>query len=248
MTTREATGFLPIGGTLNGAGRHRSSASDWAAIIGFGLVQWPWLLKSLSGGRRRDKAALLARLGLPSDALPNLGSWKADTGFLKRIIDRIEEGRPQSVVELGAGASTLVTARALQLFGGGRLTSYDQHDGFVDATRAWLGEHGMAVDLRAAPLTTPPAGWPGLWYALTDLPETIELLLIDGPHWTLHPFVRGAAEILFDRIPVGGIVMLDDAARLGERVVARRWKRKWPGFEWRLEPGIKGTLVGVRRS
>lgn len=248
MTTREATRYLPIGRTLNGGEVHRSSASDWAAIIGFGLMQWPWLLKSLWGGRKRDKAALLARLDLPADALPNLGSWKADTGFLARIVERIEAARPQTVVELGAGASTLITARALARSGGGRLTSYDQHGDYVAATRDWLGEHELDADLRTAPLAPPPAGWPGLWYDLADIPETIDLLLIDGPHWTLHPFVRGAAETLFDRVPVGGMVMLDDAARLGERVVARRWKRAWPGFEWRLEAGIKGTLVGVRRS
>ena len=45
----------------------------------------------------------------------------------------------------------------------------------------------------------------------------------------------------------GGIVMLDDAARPGERLVAKHWKRDWPQFDWTLMPGIKGTLVGVRR-
>jgi hypothetical protein len=58
----------------------------------------------------------------------------------------------------------------------------------------------------------------------------IDLLVIDGPPWTLNPFVRGRAEVLFDRIVPGGMVLLDDAARPGERVVAQRWKRDWPGF------------------
>jgi predicted O-methyltransferase YrrM len=60
--------------------------------------------------------------------------------------------------------------------------------------------------------------------------------------------VRGSAERLFDRIAPGGVVMLDDAARPGERIVARRWRERWPDFEFRLLPGIKGTLMGVRRS
>jgi hypothetical protein len=72
--------------------------------------------------------------------------------------------------------------------------------------------------------------------------------VIDGPPWTIHPYVRGAAESLFDRIAPGGVVMLDDGARPGERVVAARWRRRWPNFDFRLEnSGTKGTLIGVRR-
>src|SRR3546814_3380047 len=67
--------------------------------------------------------ALLDELGLPHDALPHLGSWKADMGFLRHIVREIARLRPAHVVELGAGASTLIAARALALHGGGRLTS-----------------------------------------------------------------------------------------------------------------------------
>ena len=247
MTTRDATGLLPRAHDPLSADLD-VSLSDWAHILAFGTIGWPWLLKSLSGGRPEDKAALLARLGLPPHALPHLGSWKADVSFLDLIVDRIEATQPSNVVELGAGASTLVTTRALQLYGGGRLLSFDQHADFVEATRAWLAEHGLSADLRAARLRPSPRGWPGYWYAVDGLPERIDLLIVDGPPWTVHPYVRGAAEVLFDRIPVGGAVLLDDAARPGERIVARRWRRHWPGFEFSLDTsGTKGTLIGVRR-
>jgi hypothetical protein len=36
-------------------------------------------------------------------------------------------------------------------------------------------------------------------------------------------------------------VLLDDAARPGERVVAARWRRDWPNFRFTLLPGAKGT-------
>jgi hypothetical protein len=244
MTTREATRLLPRTDLADGIA---TSASDWFHILAFGAIGWPWLLKSLSGGRPADKAALLDRLGLPADALPNLGSWKADTVLLRLIVDHIETHRPQSVVELGAGASTLVTAQALRLFGGGRLTSFDQHRDFVIATQAWLGDHGLSADMYPAALVPAPGDWPGYWYDLAHLPDRIDLLTVDGPPWTIHPYVRGAAETLFDRIPVGGTVMLDDGARPGERVIARRWARKWPQFDFRLETtGAKGTLIGLR--
>lgn len=243
MTTKHATPLR----TRPQAGPGRSWA-DWAAVLAFGAIGWPWLLKSLSGGRRRDKAALLAELGLPGDALPHLGSWKADTVLLATIVEAIAALRPRCVVELGVGASSLVAARALALHGGGRLTGFDQHEDFVASTRAWLAEHGLAADLRPAPLVPAPAGWPGFWYDLGALPERIDLLIVDGPPWTLHPLVRGAAATLFDRIPPGGLVLLDDAARPGERLVARRWRQDWPEFDFRLDRrGTKGTLIGMRR-
>ena len=99
--------------------------------------------------------------------------------------------------------------------------------------------------MHYASLEPSPGGWPGRWYALSDVPETIDLLIIDGPPWTIHPQVRGAAEVLFDRLSPGAIVLLDDAARPGERMVARRWAANWPGMTFARAGGsTKGTLMG----
>lgn len=243
MTSRNATSALA---RLDDTGVTRD-AGDWVRLAAFGAVQWPWLLKSLYGGRKADKGALLDRLGLPGDALPHLGSWKADTGLLHRIVDTIVEHRPATVVELGAGASSLVAAQALRLVGeGGRLVSFDQHGDFVGAVRNWLADHDLKADVRHAPLVAHDGLWSGLWYDLHGVPDAIDLLLIDGPPWALGPTIREGAARLFSHIPVGGIVMLDDAARPGERLLARNWRRDWPQFDWKLLPGIKGTLVGVR--
>lgn len=244
MTSREITGLLPLRDTARG-----DAASirwgDRLQVYLYGAITWPFLLISLWGGTKASKALLLARLAMAEDALPNLGSWKADTGFLHRIVDAVEELRPRHVVELGAGASSLVCARALQIHGGGMLHSYDQHSGFVDATRDWLRHEGVSAKLRHAALEEAPDGWHGLWYVLSDLPERIDLLIIDGPPWAIHPLVRGAAEILFDRLAPGGIVLLDDAARPGERVVAQRWAENWPNMRFaRMGGSTKGTLVG----
>lgn len=245
MTSREATPILTR--SLN-ADVERDAA-DWAVLLAFGAVQWPWLLKSLYGGRKRDKAALLQRLGLADDSLPNLGSWKADVAFLDLLVDEIVAHRPRSIVELGAGATTLVMAQAMQCAGyAGRLVSFDQHADFVAATRAWLASHQLAADLRHAPIVTPTGRWRDLWYDLEAVPDQIDLLVIDGPPWTIRPDVRGEADRLFERVAPGGLVVLDDAARPGERLVQRRWRRRWPDFDWQLRPGVKGLLTGRRAA
>ena len=249
MTSRDLTGFLSLNeATIATASRSRR-LSDMAWRIGFGAIGWPWLLASLSGGRPADKRALLDELGLPHDALPHLGSWKADVGFLRHIVREIARVRPAHVVELGAGASSLIAARALQLHGGGRLHSFDQHGGFVDATRQWLADHAIDADISHAPLTHESADWPGRWYALERVPERIDMIIIDGPPWSVHPLVRGAADSLFARLSPDGVVLLDDAARPGERIVAQRWRARWPHIDFRLmRGGTKGTLVGRRRD
>lgn len=243
MTSRETTHLLARADGYDALPRPFRERIE---VIAFGAIQWPWLLRSLWGGRKADKAALLARLDLPDDALPNLGSWKADTRFLVHIVDAIERRRPATVVELGCGASSLVIARALQKYGGGHLVSYDQHLDFVTATGEWLAGHGLAADIRHAPLGPPPGDWPGLWYQLADVPRDIDLLVIDGPPWALHPLVRGAAESLFPRLADHATILLDDAARPGERLVARRWQQRWPDIAFSFDPsGTKGTLIGT---
>jgi predicted O-methyltransferase YrrM len=249
VTSRETTRFLPLAGDTRGENAKWRSMRDWATLLAFAPIQAPWLLRSLHGGSITQKHALLDRLELPHDALPNLGSWKADTGLLTLIADHILTHKPKLVVEFGTGASTLIVARALQMAGGGAFISFEQHAQFVDATRAWLAEHDLKADLRAVPLRPSPRGWPGLWYDHGPLPGDIDLLLIDGPPWTLHPFTRGAAEILFAQMAPGGTILLDDGARPGERVIARRWRKAWPDFTFELvKGGTKGTLVGKRRG
>ena len=249
MTTREATSLLPRTADAEVIGDYARSLSEWAAVLAFGAIQWPWLLRSLRGGTLAEKHALLDRLDLPYDALPYLGSWKADTGLLKLLVDHISEHKPKLVVEFGTGASTLILARALQRSGGGTLISFDQHPDFVQATRQWLADYGLEADLRSAPLVPSPDGWPGLWYEHGPLPSGIELMLIDGPPWSVHPLTRGAAASLFDHVAPGGTVMLDDAARPGERMVARRWRKLRPDFDFKLDKsGTKGTLIARRRG
>jgi predicted O-methyltransferase YrrM len=245
VTSREATGFLP---RADAATTYRRSIKDWATLLAFGPINAPWLLRSLRGGSKAGKRALLDRLELPQDALPNLGSWKADVGLLNLVADHILREKPKIVVEFGAGASSLIIARALQMGGGGTQVSFDQHADFVEATRNWLAQHGLAADLRAVPLVPAPPGWSGVWYDHGPLPDAIDLMVIDGPPWTVHPFTRGAAASLFDHIAPGGVVMLDDGARPGERLIARRWSALRPDFDFQLlKNGTKGTLVGRRR-
>jgi predicted O-methyltransferase YrrM len=240
--------IAPASNGLPSRRRLRARIGHGLLIGFFGAIGWPWLLRSLSGGGAAARARLLALTGLPDDALPPLGSWRADAGLLSLIAEHILAARPQTIVEFGGGTTTLIAARALQMTGGGRLLSFDQSEPFAAGTRAMLAAQGLEAKIHAAPLVPAPRGWKGGWYGHGRLPKAIDMLIVDGPPWVIHPMGRGSAASLFHRIVSGGIVILDDAARPGERLVARRWRREHPEFDFRYVPGCAGTLIGIRRA
>lgn len=195
---------------------------------------------------------LVARLGWTRDALPIPDGYAGSPDLLWTLADHVLTHRPRVVVEFGSGLSTLVIARALQMNGDGALSSYDHHPGFAELTRRRVTALGVAADVRVAELVpAQPHGYPGAWYDAKDVPDAIDLLLIDGPPDWLQGGVgaRGAAgPTLFSRLSPGGVVLLDDADRDGERAVADRWRREFPGIGFDTLPAQKGLLRGIRSA
>lgn len=185
----------------------------------------------------------------PRRTLPRTRGWAASPDFLLTLYRTVREHRPELVVEVGSGVSTLVTAYALQQNGSGRLVSLDHDPVFADRTRYTLLEHGVAggVEVRDAPLETVRIG-DGEWRwhppeAFQDL-KAIELLVVDGPPGSAGKLARfPALPLLRSRLAPGARVLLDDGARQEERLAAERWQEEWGG-EWSYVPLNKGLIVG----
>ena len=221
----------------------------WRAACGLGRGVAGW--RAARAAHRAQEvmlARLVARLGWRPDDLPRADGWAGSPELLCALADLVAQHRPRVVVEFGSGLSTLVLARALVLAGGGRLISYDHNAGFADLTRARLAALGLAADVRAVELTPSDAlGYPGEWYAAHDLPDGIDLLVIDGPPAWFNAGTRGGAgPAVFPRLSVGGVVLLDDADRPGERANAERWAREFPGMRFTHLAVGKGLLRGER--
>ena len=156
--------------------------------------------------------------------------------------------RPQCVVELGSGLSTLVIAAALRSNGAGRLLSIDADEGYAAQTRDELLRQGLGewVELRFAALTEMKCeGIARPWYdtrVLADLSQ-VELLLIDGPPTALRADIRyPALPFFWGRLAPGAIVLLDDAARPAERAMAAAWQRQFPDATYEYLHLEKGAL------
>jgi predicted O-methyltransferase YrrM len=180
--------------------------------------------------------------------LPLPGGWAASTDLLGELMRAIASRRPQCVVELGSGVSTLVIAAALRSNGAGRLISIDADEGYAAQTRDQLLRQGLGdwVELRVAALTEMKCeGIARPWYdtrALADL-GGVELLLIDGPPTALRADIRyPSLPFFWGRLAPGAIVLLDDAARPPERAMAAAWQRQFPDATYEYLHLEKGAL------
>src|ERR1700691_2946658 len=111
------------------------------------------------------------RGGVP---LPVPGGWAASTDLLGELLRAVAHRRPQRVVELGSGLSTLIIAAALRSNGAGRLISIDADRNYAAITRSELERQGLAdwAEVRIAPLTESLfEGEARQWYDTTVLAD-----------------------------------------------------------------------------
>jgi predicted O-methyltransferase YrrM len=122
------------------------------------------------------------------------------TGELLYMLARSTDAR--TIVEFGTsfGLSTLYLAAALRDNGGGRLISSEFEVSKVARARQNLAEGGLAdlVEIREGD---------ALKTLSTDLPDNIDLLLLDGAK-SLYPEVLALVE---GRLRPGALVIADDA-------------------------------------
>ena len=123
-----------------------------------------------------------------------------ETGTLLYMLAR--SGRAQTIVEFGTsfGISTLHLAAALRDNGGGRLITTEFEPSKVARARANLTAGGVIdlVEIRVGD---------ALKTLSVDLPETIDLLLLDG-HKALYPEILDLVE---KRLQPGAFVIADNA-------------------------------------
>ncbi len=210
-------------------------------------------LKRLEMSMARETAQIEALLALEkmmqlAQPLPPSRGWSASPDLLRELAEATLRRRPQSVLECGAGISTIVLARALQRNGKGHLYSLEHDARFAEQSRQRLAEYGLSdwASIIHAPLVPASVGSrQHRWYDASKLPAgNFDLMVIDGPPTTQGQLSRyPAGPILFGRLNVGALVFLDDARRADEQKVAGLWQREFPEFQQRYVKLDKGLLV-----
>ena len=168
--------------------------------------------------------------------MPSTGGWALDARSLAHLIAIFEEKRPQRILEIGSGTSTIWLAYLCQSFGG-KVVTLDHLEKYLNQTRAAVRDHGLEsyVDARLAPLEEIACGQESYkWYSrevLADL-SNIDMVLIDGPPASTGRKARyPALPMVVDRLTTEATVILDDAHRPDETDILTQWQSEFPDFE-----------------
>jgi predicted O-methyltransferase YrrM len=165
-----------------------------------------------------------------------------------RLVGNLAVGlKSRSILEFGAGRSSLVLAAALAVTGGGRLTSIDHLPSYAQPAWSRVDEvPGVDAELLEAPLRL-ALDANGLRYvydvdaAALERRGPFDLVLVDGP-----PFFfgrDGTVPAVLPWLAPGSVIVMDDARRRPEQGAIRRWLATRPGLDLVLmEPGFGGEL------
>lgn len=151
------------------------------------------------------------------------------------------------IVECGSGVSTVILARLLRQRGGGAIVALE-HDARWAALVTDMLRRETLVDVARvvhAPLEDDPP-----WYArsaLTQMPDDVDLLVVDGPPADApgQGLRRAPALAAFGpRLTKTATVVLDDVNRPGEREVLTAWESE---TSWRFSVDeAAGVATGQR--
>lgn len=147
--------------------------------------------------------------------------WSLGRGAAAELDRHLAELRLATVVEFGSGGSTLVLARHAARTGA-RLVVLEHSPEYARRTANALRIEGLheRVDLRLAPLVVGHELGPRYD---TELPESIDFALVDGPPEGEGGRGQIIAQLVEQLAPYGEI-WLDDAERVGEKRAIEVWR------------------------
>lgn len=210
--------------------------------------------------RQHEARDQLAKVLTTRHALPYTRGWTASPDLLIHLFDLVRQRKPQLILELGSGISSLVMADALRQNGKGRLRSFDHDATYAALTRDLLVredlESGARIDhvplIPWKPAAPTDLGETWEWYdlpvGLRRLPK-IDLFVVDGPPGGTCDFARyPAVPALIHRLAPGGMIVADDTIRKDETRIVEAWRDQFDLELTFLTQFEKGLAVLTRRN
>jgi predicted O-methyltransferase YrrM len=176
--------------------------------------------------------------------------WAVSADLASLLARLVAARRARSVLEFGAGRSSVVLATALSLAGGGRLTTVEHEPAY--SAEAWTvarSTPGVDALLVTAPLRRE---WSreGCLYSYAGVHDRLgprgpfDLVFVDAPPGR---FGRDTAlHAAFPHLEPRALIVLDDAGRVRESSTRHRWLQRYRGIRLAaLEPefGTAGVAV-----
>lgn len=196
---------------------------------------------SATGGAS-GKRTLMRRIGLADDALPQGSGWYPNDQVLQAALDRIAGDESPLIAILGGGLAVAVLACGMGDHGTLWMVEHDPQ--VIDITLEMLELTGRRDGVRIVEAELQDYDRHTLWYdrhALRDLPDGLDLILIDGPpHYCGRMPRYPAGPELFRKLSASGSVVLDKASRAKEKKTLTRWAGEFPHL---AQQKLKGGAV-----
>lgn len=227
---------------------HRASVAVATGLLAFESAQQAEATRR-AVSNAADNVALTA--WLPGHGM-EFGGYAVDADLASVLRSHVRHGGHRSIVEFGAGLSTLTMALALEELGGdGSIVSFEAGDAFGAEVTLMLARAGLSHRARVvhAPLAARriqgrDVSWHDPDMVVAEAPAHVDLLFVDGPvsvdAWSRWP----ALEVLWAQMSAGSVSLLDDSRRRREHHCAMRWANSHP--ELRLS--WIDTITGVSRA
>jgi predicted O-methyltransferase YrrM len=168
----------------------------------------------------------------PKVSFPPMRDWAISCDLALFLYEKIVQNKPNLVVELGSGVSTVVIAYALKELQKGKLISIDHDESYLAQTKKVLERHELSrlVDLNLAPLSDVKVNNDVVkWYEIDKkvINDNIDILFIDGPPRTVFNQARYPALPFFmDHLSKNSLIILDDGTREDEKSIVDRWHKE----------------------
>jgi predicted O-methyltransferase YrrM len=203
-------------------------------VVGSMLTEIIFRFSHLNRKNISNHRQLQALLGLyaeldPEHSLPLLGEMALLPFTALNYVKVIRQTKPEIVVELGSGVSTLLSSLQLKQNGSGKVIAIDHEQKWVQRTINDLRQHGMEdwSEIRHAQLTpVEHNGRTVRWYdpaMLQDI-EKIDVLLVDGPPDYVDSGQRQPGlSLLSDKFHDNTVILVDDTSRSNWN----QWVHQW---------------------
>lgn len=186
--------------------------------------------------------------------LPRMRRWAICPDFANLVVSMIQEKKPELIVELGCGSSTVVSGYFLKKMGQGKVLSLEHDKKYADYSKDVLVKHQLQdiATIKHTPLVEYEIdGEKYNWYDTSKIDKdlSIDILVVDGPPYHVRNELARypALPVLFDRLSDDAVIILDDTIRADEQKVVDLWLKKFPGFQ-REDLDLEVGAIILRRS
>jgi predicted O-methyltransferase YrrM len=190
---------------------------------------------SLNTDSLQSRLANWARLPVRPDVeamLQPADEWMISVATASLLKEMVERLAPMSILEFGAGRSSLILGDALATTRGGKLTSIEHQPQYARASWERLSQYpGIDAHMITARLGLELTRH-GLLHSYTDVAQPLakrapyDFVFVDAP-----PGHLGRDTALLVAAPYlspGALIVLDDARRQSEKTTVSRWERVLP--------------------